>query len=158
MKISVTMLLTCLLAACSTTPKVDAIKPEDSTGIAERRALMLGTWFGDTETKEGGRRMHIVDRYTDGTMRIRFRIIKADGSIFEQQEVAIWGIAGPIYFSATQGFVENNKMLRADTSDPHLYDAYEILELDEDTFRYRHVDNGNEYEIDKVDSSFDFPI
>lgn len=146
------------LSACTTTPKVDAMKPEESKGAAERRSLMIGTWFGDTETVDGGRKMHIVDRYADGTMRIRFKVIGGDEKVFEQSEISVWGISGEIYFTATRGYIEGDKIVPADTSRAYLYDAYQILEINEDTFRYRHVSNGNEYQIDKVQPGFDFPI
>ncbi|WP_237066087.1 hypothetical protein [Microbulbifer guangxiensis] len=157
MKAVLSVFLLSLLTACTSTAPVDAIKPDDSLATTERRNKMIGTWFGDTVTKDGGRKMHIVQRHPDGTQRIDFKLIGADGTVTEQSEIGVWGISGPIYFVAIRGFIEGQQVYPADTSSPYLYDAYEILELTPQVFRYRHMDNDNEYMISRVEDGFSFP-
>jgi hypothetical protein len=157
MKALFSVLLLSLLTACTSVAPVDAIKPDDSMATTERRSKMIGTWFGDAATKDGGRKMHIVQRLADGTQRIDFKVIGQDGTVTEQSEIGVWGISGPIYFVAIRGFIEGQQVYQADTSRPYLYDAYEILQLTPQVFRYRHIENGNEYTISRVEDGFSFP-
>jgi hypothetical protein len=152
----ISIFLLALLSGCASFGPVDAIKPDAPQSAEQRRNLLVGLWFGDSVTKSGGRKMHIVERYADGTMRIRFRVIEAEETI-EQGEVAFWGISGPVYFSITKGWIEDGKIIPADPTQSYFYDAYEIINLTKEKFRYRHFSTGNEYEITKVDSSFEFP-
>ena len=101
--------------------------------------------------------MEIVERRRDGSMTIRFLVIDATGKADEQTEVALWGISGPIYFTITRGWLHGRQFHPADPSQSYNYDAYEILELTRQTFRYRHFTTGSEYTLRRVAPDFDFP-
>jgi len=157
MKIFLAATTLVLIAGSPEGPPVDPAKPDDPQSAVQLRNMMLGYWFGDSATKGGGRRMHIVERRRDGTMTIRFRVIDAAGKVDEQTEIALWGVSGPVYFTITRGWLDGNQFHSADPTQAYYYDAYEVLELTERTFRYRHVTTGSEYRIEKVDPDFDFP-
>ena len=123
----------------------------------ERRDLLVGMWFGETPPTAGGHIQWIIDRARDGTYKIRFRIFGADGRYRKHMETGIWGISGPVYFSATQGWRQGSQVVGTDTAKARFYDAYEILELKRDSFEYRHYVTGTSYKVRKVGRDFRFP-
>ncbi len=123
----------------------------------EKRDLLIGTWFGETPPNTGGRVQWIIEREKDGTYRIQFRIFGADGSSGTHLETGIWGISGPVYFSATQGWRQGSEIVGTDTTQARFYDAYEILSLKESLFEYQHYVTGTKYKVRKVRRGFKFP-
>jgi len=146
-----------ILTGCTSIPSVDGFKPPDNEAAFQQRALMVGKWFGDSPTKDGGRKMYILERFLDGTMKIRFRLIDANGSVEEQTELAQWGVSGNVYFTITHGILDGEDFHPFDPRQPYFNDAYEILELTEEVLQYRHAATGNEYKIKRVADNFDFP-
>ncbi len=157
MKIFLAAAVLVLIAGSATGQPVDPVKPDDPQSAIQLRNMMLGRWFGDSPTKDGGRRMHIVERRPDGTMKVTFRLIDGKGNVNEQSEIALWGVSGPVYFSITRGWLDGPDFHPADPTQSIYYDAYEILELTDRTFRYRHFTTGSEYRIDRVAPDFEFP-
>ncbi len=119
--------------------------------------MVVGRWFNEAPTKDGGKRFSISERNPDGTFVVRFRVIEASGKVWEQTELGFWGVDGPIYFTITRGFLDNGKVVATNPMDPTFYDAYEILELTESTMRYRSVGNADEFTTRRVPQSFEFP-
>lgn len=146
------------IAAPTTVAQVDSVKPDETALAKANRGKMIGRWFGDTPTKDGGRKMEIVDRYADGTMKITFRVVEPSGEVWDQIELAFWGISGPVYFTMTKGWLEGRRFTPADSTQAYFYDAYEVLELLEESFAYRHFATGSEYRVTKVEPDFDFPL
>jgi hypothetical protein len=72
-------------------------------------------------------------------------------------EVGLWGISGPVYFTITRGWVRDQRFSPADPTQATFYDAYEILELSKDKFRYKSFVIGDEYTEKRVSDSFSFP-
>ncbi|HSS66869.1 MAG TPA: hypothetical protein VLS27_20760 [Gammaproteobacteria bacterium] len=149
--------LALFFASCSTTQLIDESKPHGPPDADARRNLLVGTWYGSEKTKDGGRRLEIAELFPDGNMRIRFRYIKESGEHSDTTELAYWGISGPIHFTITLGWVNGDKFKPADLTKAHYYDAYEILKLDSESFRYRSFVTGNEFEIIRVEEGFNFP-
>lgn len=123
----------------------------------ERRNMLLGTWFGETPPTAGGRIQWIVDRKRDGTYSTQFRIYAPDGRYRNHMETGIWGVSGPVYFSATQGWRQGDQVVGTDTAKARFYDAYEIQTLKSKLFEYRHYVTGNNYRVRKVRNGFTFP-
>ncbi len=123
----------------------------------ERRDLLVGIWFGETKPNAGGQIKWIIERARDGTYKIQFRIYGADGRYRSHMETGIWGVSGPVYFSATQGWRQGNQVVGIDTAKARFYDAYEILDLKRNLFEYRHYVTGTSYKVRKVGRDFKFP-
>ncbi len=123
----------------------------------ERRDLLVGTWFGETPPTDGGRIQWIVNWKKDGTYSIQFRIYAPDGGTRAHMETGIWGVSGPVYFSATQGWRQGDQMVGTDTAKARFYDAYGILTLKPKLFEYRHYVTGTSYRVRKVRNGFTFP-
>lgn len=149
---------TILLAAsgCATPPAIHSVKQPD-VSQEQQRALLIGTWFGDAKTKDGGRRLQITERAPDGTYKVMFRIMEPSGRIWEQSEVGFWGASGGIYFTITRGWLDGQDFSAANPTDASLNDAYQILELTNARFRYRALPSGNTYSLSRVADSFEFP-
>ena len=136
---------------------VTAMKPEITQSQEEIGQLLVGKWLGDQPTKEGGSRKWLVERRPDGKYLIQFRVTNSDGSILEQTEVGEWGVSGNIYFSIFKGWIDNGNFIPSDSSDSYNQDAYEIIKLTEQQFRYKNLDSGNEYTVKRVPNDFVFP-
>ena len=143
-----------LLGGCAS--PISTIK-ETSPDADQRRASMLGSWYGEELTKDGSQRLELVDRGEDGTLQVRFRIIEASGRTWEQTEVGLWGITGPVYFTITRGWLHGDKLELADPTDAGFYDAYRVLELTTERFRYRSYASGDVYTLRRVARDFTFP-
>lgn len=136
---------------------VDASKPSLEQSTYMKWDMMIGKWLGEAPTKEGGVRRWLVNRFSDGTYRIHFQTMRRNAVVENRIEVGNWGISGPVYFSIYRGRMVGNVLRNSDPGDPYNHDAYEILELSEDRFRYRHYETQNEYEIRKVPDEYRLP-
>ena len=83
-----------------TTDKPALTKPQ-----ADKWQMMVGKWYGDQQTSEGGRKEWIDHRKNDGTYVIQFRITSKDGEVQQSVEAGEWGVSGPIYFSIFKAWV-----------------------------------------------------
>ena len=124
--------------------------------LDQRRELILGSWLGEIEVKDGVIQKWLVRRQPDGTYRVHFRITDSGGKLLhELVEVGQWGISGPVYFSILRGDIDGTGKFQArDTSDPTHYDAYKIIELTSTIFRYHHFESDTEFEVKKVASDY----
>ena len=149
----------CALSACLFTgiEPAFAAASDPMKAQQERRDLLIGTWFGETPPTAGGHLQWIIKRSRDGTYNIQFRIFAPNGRYSTHMETGIWGISGPVYFSATQGWRQGNELVGTDTAKARFYDAYEILALKRDLFEYRHYVTGTSYKVRKVGHDFKFP-
>ncbi|WP_139169352.1 hypothetical protein [Microbulbifer yueqingensis] len=147
-----------LFSACSTSitsyEVIQAVKSTEDLDSEKKWALMTGRWYGNQPTKEGGNREQIIERYPDGTYKVDFRIHKMDGSFEAHSEVGYWGVSGPIYFSIFKGWLQDGKILPSSPSNPYNYDAYEIVSLSEETFKYRSFRSDNKFTLIKVGAEF----
>ncbi|GAC13685.1 hypothetical protein [Aliiglaciecola lipolytica] len=134
--------------------EVTELKPEISETKVEQRIMMLGRWYGDTPTKEGGRKQWIIDRAENGTYTIDFLVTKANKTKQQFSEKGIWGVAGNIYFSIYQGATHQGEFHPSDPSDPYNYDAYHIINITSVSFEYQNIDSQNKYMVSKVPASF----
>jgi hypothetical protein len=150
-----------LFAAMSMAGPVE-VKPistfkQGEIATAERRALLVGKWFGEAKLENGGTRQWIAERFGDGRYRIEFKVESSEGYL-NQVEVGRWGVSGKVYFTLLQGWEHNGQIIPADPSDPTIYDAYELLELTAEKMRYRSYETNDNYELRKVSGDFDFPV
>lgn len=67
------------------------------------------------------------------------------------------GVSGKIYFTITTGKQVGDEISHAIPGDPHLNDAYEIIELTATTYRSKAQDSGNDITQKRVDDGFQFP-
>lgn len=145
-----------LAAGCAAAPAIHTLKPDEGAARA-RRDLLAGRWYGEEATEEGGKRLQIVEWNLEGVLKIRFRTLERSGRSWDQTEVGLWGISGPVYFTIITGWLQDGQFMPADPGDASFYDAYEILELNDKIFRYRSFAFGDEYTLRRVEEGFTFP-
>ena len=145
-----------LLCGCASQAILTA-KPPDSEEVVEKRALLVGFWFSDEPTKEGGRRYALSQKNADGTFKIHFRVIEGGRITMDETEVGLWGLSGPVYFTITKGWLHGYRLEPADPTNPYFYDAYEVLSLKEGEFKYRSYVIGDTYTSKKVQPDFELP-
>lgn len=145
------------LIACAQVPKIDSIKPAVTRSAYERRTLLVGRWYGEQPTKDGLVRKSLMERRRDGTYTVKFQLSKSGVKNQEQVEAGIWGVAGSIYFTATREMLDGENFRAVNTTDPVFYDGYTILNLDENKFHYKAIDDGDEFVVKKVSDKFMLP-
>ncbi len=149
-----------ILAGCSSVNSSNYVTTEKTPLSEDQKILwklMVGTWYGNQPVKSGGYREHIMTRRLDGTYLVRTRHVTKDGIRPLQTEVGHWGIVGPVYFSIFRGWAEDGNVYPSNPSDPYNYDAYNVITLNSDIFRYRSYSSGTIFEVTKVPKDFEFP-
>jgi len=142
-------------SGCATDRAIDRLKLSDAAQ-EQQRALLVGKWIGDAMARDGSRRLQITERNADGTFKVTFRHVEPTGAVSEQTEVGYWGVSGSIYFTITVGWLDEFGLREADPTDASLNDAYQILELTEQRFRYRALQSGDEFSLSRVADTFEF--
>lgn len=126
------------------------MKPETPAAIEARRDMMMGRWLGEMPTIDGKFYKWLMERRPDGEYTLE-TILMEGGKIKEKNsEFGYWGVSGHLYFTLTRETLLKGKITPLDTNTANLYDGYEILQLGEGQFRYRHVETGNEYFVQRV--------
>jgi hypothetical protein len=153
-----TLLLACIVIMNNCTgPNKSIIKPDSPPAAIEKRNLMIGKWYGEIKNEKGELQQWLVTRFGDGSYTIHFRLPEKDKTCNEQIEVGVWGVSGPIYFSITKGWVTDSSFIPSDPRDPSYYDAYEIIEINQNKFEYRSFDTDMTFEVKRVGDDFRLP-
>ncbi|WP_040268227.1 hypothetical protein [Pseudomonas rhodesiae] len=147
--------LACLFG-CDQQPLVHSVKPI-STLQEQEHALMIGKWYGEATTLDGKRTQQLSERRADGVFTVNFRVTDKSGQWIEQKEFGLWGVSGKIYFTITTGKQVGDEITHAIPGNPHLNDAYEIIELTATTYRSKAQDSGNDFTQKRVGDGFQFP-
>src|SRR5262245_25729865 len=121
-RLAIVTLALSLASACSTSA-VTRSKPDSAPGEQERRDLLVGNWVGTAELKDGGIRKWLMQRRPDGTYVVTIDVALIGGARERSQEFGHWGLSGPIYFTHTQGWIEDGKRKFADASRVFFNDA-----------------------------------
>lgn len=143
------------IIGCSSLDKIHSIKPGANDDASARRELLIGKWYGEATTIEGSTRKSLMQRRADGTYTIKFQIW-FNGKLKEQQvEAGIWGVSGPIYFTATREMLLGSEFKSVPVDDPTYYDAYQIESLSKDVFAYKSVETPDSFRVQRVPESFE---
>lgn len=118
---------------------------------------MIGKWYGEATTIAGKRMQQLIQRRADGTCTVNFRVTDKSGQWFEQKEFGLWGVSGKIYFTITTVKQVGDQFTFAKPGNPHLNDAYEIIELTMTTYRSKARERGDDFTQKRVDDGFQFP-
>ena len=163
MRIKFALLLSIFLVACTSTKntntsnvEVKSSKEFVSSSQEVSWKLLTGKWYGSQPTKDGGIKQEVVERKSNGTYRISFKVKSKSGAITQSEEYGEWGTSGSIYFSIFKGFIEAGKESSVNV-EPYNFDAYRIITLNPEVFEYEHVTTGNKYTVKRVPLNFEFP-
>lgn len=142
------------LIGCAQRGSVFHEKPDLSLSAEERWQLMIGNWLGEAVTESGDKRQWLVQRFADGTYRVDFVLAKEDGAIEKSSELGHWAVSGPVYFTSFRGWLNGDSLSPSDPSDPYNYDAYRILQLNNEVFEYEHIATGKVFKVTRPPSGF----
>lgn len=139
-------------------PAVTPSKPDTPESVLHLREQLVGTWFGDQPTINGGRRQWIMQRFKNGTFRATFRIQdNVEGNI-NGTEVGIWNVNDMHLIAVTCGRESEDGIIeKASIADSYLWDIYQIISISDGNFHYKALGTGNEYYVKKVPDEFSFP-
>ena len=100
------------------------------------RDRLVGRWMGEAADSAGRVLKWTTQRNADGSYRTDFVRTMGEDARESQIEVGVWGLAGGIYFTAVRAYLQGDKLAQADTTDPDLYDAYQVEQIGADAFEY----------------------
>lgn len=155
------LFLVVLVAGCAAgapcVPAVDTAAPLTSAAAQARRDLLVGTWYRNQPTVDGGSSEEIAVLHPDGAFELYFRRIDATGDVTSWGQAGFWGLVGDLHFTITLANIDDELFLPVDTSDAGQYSAYRVLGLTESSFVYESLVTGNIYSLAKVDEQFELP-
>ena len=132
-------------------------KPPEPVSAEQRRAMMIGRWYGEAPTDSGQTRRWVTERFPDGTYKVTFRTYTKDGGYDDHVEVGEWGVSGSIYFTITKGVLVDGEIVGTDPGSTYYRDAYNIIRLDEQAFEYELVEPKVRFTVRRVDDDFQLP-
>ena len=155
------ILIVLVLTGCATTntsnETLAGSKSDLSQTQKENWGFMTGKWYGSQPTDDGGIKQEIMVRSPQGTYQVTFRTYDKKGKYKEQTEVGHWGISGPIYFTSFRGWLNGKRFLPSDQADPYNYDAYRIIKLTNESFKYESFSSKEIFTLKKVSDNYVFP-
>ncbi|KXF83422.1 hypothetical protein [Enterovibrio coralii] len=103
-------------------------------------STLVGRWRGEINFEDGTKRIWFVNRLEDGSYRIDFNVITAEGSE-TSFESGLWGYSGCLYTVVTESV----------NGVPAVYqEVYRVLALTEDSMTYANFRTGNEFTVYKL--------
>ena len=152
------LLITCIFGLTNCTGSIRSlVKPDLTASAIEKRNLMIGKWLGEMKDEKGNLQKWLTTRFPDGTYKIQFRTPNEENNYKEQVEVGLWGISGPIYFTIMKGWITESQFVPSDPKNPTYYDAYEIIEISQNKFKYHSYDADITFNVKKVNDDYELP-
>ena len=153
-----TSIVICLaILGCAHETPVSEFKPaHDATDTQQNREWLMGRWLGQLTLDDGRERLWLVERASDGTFKITFRIYTGSG-FDENVEVGRWGVEDNIYFTITMGWLDGDEFVPADMTSHVYYDVYEIVHIDNSTLEYLSKGTVARFKLRRVDTSYRLP-
>ena len=126
-------------------------KPRPSLAETRRHDMLVGKWAGVSPIENGGQRQVLVERSADGTFTATFRtLVDSDRPVVVEQQIGQWGIAGPVYFTITTGWGDGDHLEFADLGRTRYYNAYRIVDLSADVFKFKSFTSDAYYILRRV--------
>ncbi len=142
-------------SAPSHVPTLAARKPAPSLRVEAHWQKIVGKWYGDQPTSDGGRKRWCPTYGTNGDLAIEFIISDRKGEITVTRNNCLWGVCGD--FLITTALRPDGPGKWSLRPEPYAWSVYEIIQLDDSEFRYRSVDTGDEYVVHRVADGFEIP-
>lgn len=115
------------------------------------RELLIGRWYRNDVNEQGIRTVEYAELLVDGSFEFTFVCCDSSGKHQEQViELGDWGLVGDIHFTITKNEVVDQEVFAADLNNADNYQAYRVLQLTHDIFKYQHVVSKEEFTMYKV--------
>ncbi len=119
-----------------------------SAPVSAQEDPLVGTWYGHDRQPDGELLQRISRRASNGALSIEFRKYENCVVVSRFIEKGTWRRKSNIEI------VEINSI----NGEPHAYlDHYEILEIDDQAARLKHVESGTVFSSERVSPDFEFP-
>lgn len=135
---------------------ITAFKPEPDAVMQQRLEWMIGYWYGDQPTKNGGRKQYLAHHEADGKLAVIFKISDSLKGERNYSETGLWGLSGA-YFSTLINHSDEPFSFNAAAPSPSSWNIYQIENIQKDELRYISVETGNRYEMRRVTQEFKMP-
>lgn len=142
-----------LVAGCANQKDyiVEEFKQPVASDKKEIRDGFVGKWRSEQSNDKGGINITTVIRSQDGRYLVEFTILDEKSNIKDKaEEFGFWGVSGGVYFTLFKGWIENDEFFAADPSNAYNYDAYRILDVNQETMTYESLASGNKYRYSKI--------
>lgn len=104
------------------------------------RELLIGKWHRHDIDELGNQVSEYAEISADGCFEFTFIYQNSDGETINQSiELGDWGLVGDIHFTMTKSEFIEEQHYAVDLNDADNYNAYRVLELTSQTFKYQHV-------------------
>lgn len=116
----------------------------------ERKQLM-GAWYRSEIDENGDVHTEFSQLLEDGSYEFSFSIHNAQGEVVMQSlELGDWGLVGDIHFTIAKAEIIENEEFATDLADPNNYHAYKVIELNNQTFKYKHIVSNEVFILKRV--------
>ena len=104
------------------------------------RKLLVGSWYGAKVDAENFTETEYAEIAIDGSYEFHFTKHNAQGILVEQSfELGDWGLVGDIHFTIAKSELIDEQQFSVDFADPNTYQAYKVIELNNQIFKYQHI-------------------
>lgn len=104
------------------------------------RKLLVGTWYRNDTDIDGCLITEYAQMALDGSFEFTFIYHNNTGEVVDEViECGDWGLVGDIHFTITKSEFVDEQHYAVDLAEPDNYNAYRVLALTNQTFKYQHV-------------------
>jgi hypothetical protein len=115
------------------------------------RALLFGRWYRNDIDEQGKQVVEYAELSADGSFEFTFVSTEQQTNVTEQViELGDWGLVGNVHFTITKSELIDQQLYAADLNDSNNYQAYNVLQLNHQTFEYQHIETKEIFMMRKV--------
>jgi len=115
------------------------------------RALLIGRWYRNNIDAQGREIVEYAELSADGIFEFTFVSTDHETNVTEQNvELGDWGLVGNIHFTITKSELIGRQLYPADLNNSDNYQAYNVLQLNHNTFEYQHVETKEIFLMRKI--------
>jgi hypothetical protein len=115
------------------------------------RGLLFGRWYRNDIDEQGKQVVEYAELSADGSFEFTFVSTEQQTNVTEQViELGDWGLVGNVHFTITKSESIDQQLYAADLNDSNNYQAYNVLQLNHQTFEYQHIETKEIFIMRKV--------
>lgn len=108
--------------------------------VSYSREQLFGQWFRLDINEQGQQLSEFAVFFPDGRFEFTFSTLTITGEVIHQEvELGDWGLVGDIHFTLTKNELIDETLYPAVLENADNYHAYQVLQLTNKTFEYRHI-------------------
>ncbi|NQY87099.1 MAG: hypothetical protein HRT51_05000 [Colwellia sp.] len=115
------------------------------------RALLFGRWYRNDIDAQGRQIVEYAELSADGSFEFTFVSTEQETNVTEQIiELGDWGLVGDVHFTITKSELIEQQLYAADLNDSENYQAYNVIQLDHQIFKYQHIETKEIFMMRKI--------